>query len=66
MAKHIINRIWALKVWSDTRGQDMLEYALFVASIAVFYVAISPNVAASVSTVFSKISSTVSTAATFN
>jgi Flp pilus assembly pilin Flp len=66
MTKHIINRIWAVKVWSDTRGQDILEYALFVASITVLYVAFSPNVATSVSTVFSKISSTVSTAATTN
>ncbi len=64
MARNLIDRIWVFKVWSDARGQDMLEYALFAASIAVLYVAFSPNVAASVSTVFSKISSTISTSAT--
>jgi Flp pilus assembly pilin Flp len=62
MARGLINRILALRLWTDTRGQDMLEYALFIAAIMVLYVAFSPSVAASVSTIFSKISSTLATA----
>jgi Flp pilus assembly pilin Flp len=62
MARHLISRILALRLWTDTRGQDMLEYALFIAAIMVLYVAFSPSVAASVSTIFSKISSTLATA----
>ena len=64
MAKGLINRFLMLRIWTDTRGQDMLEYALFVAAIGVLYVAFSPGVAAGVSTIFSKISSTLATAST--
>jgi Flp pilus assembly pilin Flp len=62
MARHLISRILALRLWTDTRGQDMLEYALFIAAITVLYVAFSPSVAASLSTIFSKISTTLSAA----
>jgi Flp pilus assembly pilin Flp len=64
MARGLINRILALRLWTDTRGQDMMEYALFIAAIMVLYVAFSPSVAASVSAIFSKISSTLSVAST--
>ena len=60
MAERIIRAIWSVRIWKDTRGQDMLEYALYVAAIATLYAAISPSVATSLSTIFSKISSSMS------
>ena len=63
MAERILNTIWRLRIWKDTRGQDMLEYALYVAAIATLYAAVSPNVAASVCSIFSKIGSNMSSAA---
>ena len=63
MVKRILNPIWSLKIWKDTRGQDMLEYALYVAAIGSLYAAISPEVASSVCSVFSKINDNMSSAA---
>lgn len=48
---------WALKVWNDTKGQDLIEYALMAGFVAVAAGAIMPGVASSISTIFSKISS---------
>ena len=64
MTNRILNAIWSLRIWKDTRGQDMLEYALYVAAIGTLYAAVSPSVAVSVSTIFSKISCSVSSAST--
>ncbi len=64
MARGLINRCLALNIWRDNSGQDMLEYALYVAAILVLYVAFSPSVATSVSSIFSKISDTLATAST--
>lgn len=52
-----------LKIWKDTRGQDMLEYGCFMAAIVLLYAAFSPSVAAGVLNVFNKISNNLSTAA---
>jgi Flp pilus assembly pilin Flp len=52
-----------LKIWKDTRGQDMLEYACFMAAIVLFYAAFSPSVATAVFNVLTKISDNLSTAA---
>ena len=40
----------------DTRGQDLIEYALMAGFVAVAAGAMMPNVATSFSTIFSKIS----------
>ena len=63
MAERIVKAIWALRIWKDTRGQDMLEYALYVAVICTLYAAVSPSVATSISTVFSKINDNMAAAA---
>lgn len=46
-----------LRVWRDTRGQDLIEYALMAGFVAVAAGAIMPNVATSISNIFSKVSS---------
>src|SRR5262245_8236193 len=47
----------------DDSGQDLLEYALLVALIALVCVAVITSTGSSVQTIFSKISSALSTAA---
>jgi pilus assembly protein Flp/PilA len=63
-----MTRIWnlvlKLKVWKDTRGQDLIEYALMAGFVAVAAGAIMPSVASSISVIFSQISSVMSAAST--
>jgi Flp pilus assembly pilin Flp len=58
------NLILKLMVWKDRRGQDLIEYALMAGFVAVAAGAIMPGVASSISTIFSKIASVMSAAAT--
>jgi pilus assembly protein Flp/PilA len=58
------NLIWKLRIWKDTRGQDLIEYALMAGFVAVAAGAIMPGVASSISTIFSKIASVMSNAST--
>jgi len=46
-----------LQVWKDTRGQDLIEYALMAGFVAVAAGAIMPGVASSINVVFSKVNS---------
>ncbi len=55
--------IWKLRIWKDTRGQDLIEYALMAGFVAVAAGAIMPDVVTSISTIFSKISSVLTKAA---
>ena len=57
------NLIYKLRIWKDTRAQDLIEYALMAGFVAVAAGAIMPNVASSISTIFSKIGSVMSVAA---
>lgn len=59
----LTNLLFKLRVWKDTRGQDLIEYALMAGFVAVAAGAIMPGVADSISTIFSKIASTMSSAA---
>jgi Flp pilus assembly pilin Flp len=52
-----------LKIWKDTRGQDMMEYACFMAAIVLLYAAFTPSVATGIQHVISRISDNLSTAA---
>ncbi|HKW97173.1 MAG TPA: hypothetical protein VJN43_05525 [Bryobacteraceae bacterium] len=54
-------RIVRLK--KDIKAQDLIEYALMAGFVAVAAGALMPNVASSISTVFSKISSVMADAA---
>ena len=53
----IIKTVLRLKIWSDTRGQDIIEYALVAGFIAATAAAIMPGVASSIDIVFSKVNS---------
>ena len=59
----VTHLIWKLRIWKDTRGQDLIEYALMAGFVAVAAGAIMPGVASSISTIFSKISSVLTAAA---
>jgi pilus assembly protein Flp/PilA len=61
--KQMKNLVLRLKIWKDTRGQDLIEYALMAGFVAVAAGAIMPGVASSISTIFSKIASVMSNAA---
>jgi len=50
-------------IWKDTRGQDLIEYALMAGFVAVAAGAIMPSVSDSIATIFSKIESVMSAAA---
>jgi pilus assembly protein Flp/PilA len=63
-ARHLLLRlrIWQLEISKDSRGQDLIEYALMAGFVAVAAGAIMPNVASSISTIFSQITSVLSSA----
>ena len=46
-----------LQIWKDTRGQDLIEYALMAGFVAVAAGAVMPGVASSINVVFSKVNS---------
>ncbi|MGA2881822.1 MAG: Flp family type IVb pilin [Bryobacteraceae bacterium] len=59
----IKNFVLKLQVLKDTRGQDLIEYALMAGFVAVAAGAIMPGVSSSISTIFSKVSSVMTAAA---
>ena len=44
-----------LKIWRDSRGQDMVEYALAAGFVAGVVVAFAPDLGASIINVFGKV-----------
>jgi len=54
-------RVW-VRLYHDRRGQDMIEYALMAAFIAVASAAVLPSATPSISTVLSKVGSVLSVA----
>ena len=61
--RSLIMLLWKLRVWRDNHGQDLIEYALMAGFVALSAGAIMPGVATSISTIFSKISSVMTAAA---
>jgi Flp pilus assembly pilin Flp len=59
----ILRVVILTRIWRDQRGQDLIEYALMAGFVAVAAGAIMPNVASSISTIFSQISSVLTSAA---
>lgn len=56
--------IFLMRTWRDRRGQDLIEYALMAGFVAVAAGAIMPNVASSISTIFSSVASVMTAAST--
>jgi pilus assembly protein Flp/PilA len=52
-----------LRFVSDSEGQDLIEYALMAGFVAVAAGALMPGVSTSISTVFSKVASVMTGAA---
>ena len=55
--------LWTLRIWKDTKGQDLIEYALMAGFVAVAAGALMPSISDSISTIFSKIGSVMTAAA---
>jgi pilus assembly protein Flp/PilA len=53
------NQVLRWKIWSDTHGQDMVEYALMAGFITVAVAAAFPPVGDEMSKIFSKLTSSV-------
>ncbi len=51
-------------LWKDTRGQDLLEYALLAGVLATSVAAIAPPAVAGMTAVFSRVAVYLSMAAT--
>ena len=62
--KTVVNLVLRLRIWKDTRGQDLIEYALMAGFVAVAAGAIMPEVATSISTIFSKVGSVMTASST--
>jgi Flp pilus assembly pilin Flp len=58
------NTILKLRSLKDTRGQDLIEYALMAGFVAVAAGAVMPGVADSISTIFSQVASVLAVAST--
>jgi pilus assembly protein Flp/PilA len=46
-----------LRIWKDTRGQDLIEYSLMAGFVAVAAGAVMPGVASSINVIFSQVNS---------
>ena len=57
------NFLLKLQILKDQKGQDLIEYALMAGFVAVAAGAIMPGVATSISTIFSKVASVMTSAA---
>jgi pilus assembly protein Flp/PilA len=58
----LVKAMIQLRVWKDTKGQDLIEYALMAGFVAVAAGAIMPGVATSISQIFSKVASVMTEA----
>jgi Flp pilus assembly pilin Flp len=66
LAQKLVARIeWGLRCgWKETTGQDLIEYTLMAGFVAVSAAALSPNIAISISTIVSKVTSVMTAAGT--
>jgi pilus assembly protein Flp/PilA len=55
--------LYLKQAWKDKSGQDLIEYALMAGFVAVAAGAIMPNIASSISTIFSEVASVMTGAA---
>ena len=57
MTRHFWNALIKWRIWSDQRGQDMVEYALMASFVTIAVAATFPPVGNSISQIFSKMAS---------
>jgi pilus assembly protein Flp/PilA len=62
--KRIKDQLLKLRIWDDTSGQDLVEYALAAGLVAVAAVACMPGLSSTVNNVFTKIGSIINTSVT--
>lgn len=55
--------LYKLRLWTDQRGQDLIEYALMAGFVAVAAGAIMPGVATNISKIFSSVGSVMTNSA---
>jgi len=60
---NLARTLYFVQIWKETKGQDLIEYALMAGFVAVAAGAIMPGVANSISAIFSQVSSALSGAA---
>jgi pilus assembly protein Flp/PilA len=60
---YLLNYLWRARLWKETHGQDLIEYALMAGFVAVAAGATFPPVADNISTIYSKITSSLNLAA---
>lgn len=61
--KNLKNILMQFFIVQDTKGHDLIEYALMAGFVAVAAGAIMPNVSSNISVIFSKVGSSMSAAA---
>jgi pilus assembly protein Flp/PilA len=61
--KKVVNLVYMLRIWKDTKGQDLIEYALMAGFVAVAAGAVMPNISSQISTIFQKIDTLLGQAA---
>jgi pilus assembly protein Flp/PilA len=54
--------IWRLEIWREEHGQDLIEYALMAGFVAVAAGATMPSVSSSISKIFSRVASVMTSA----
>ena len=59
---NLVRQLIRWTVWRQRSGQDLIEYALMAGFVAVSAGAIMPGVATSISRIFSKVASVLSSA----
>jgi pilus assembly protein Flp/PilA len=50
---------FCIRLWQDTQGQDLVEYALAAGMVAVAAVAALPTLSTTIGTVFTKVGSII-------
>ncbi|MCZ2080330.1 MAG: Flp family type IVb pilin [Bryobacteraceae bacterium] len=53
--KRINSAVWKLRIWKDTRGQDLIEYALMAGFIAVMAAVAVPALTGQIESLFGRI-----------
>ncbi len=57
--KWLNDRVLKLQIWKDSKGQDLVEYALAAGMVAVAAVAAMPALSGTINSVFTKIGSII-------